>query len=332
MAPPHVASDATGGPDMFRSLALALAALSLGACVIVNDGGNDDPNRPDLVLLLTFGGRGCHDAHVSSLNVKFVNGEHGVISSSCTGNAAFEVTIPDLAPATYRLQVTAMDGAEIAYAATYDVVHTIEGTHLNELDVPSATQLVVNLAFAGSQGSKGLTCAEAGVATVKVKAGALEYPEQPCVNADRDAIALSIEPGTYDFTIEAFGADKVKYYGGVVSAQSVNRGANEVTFDLPALMKGGVQFVWATNPPTQCGSAYTVEYVLVDAAGRRITNDPQIASCADGGQLLEPIDAGRYTLTYIRTKNAGGTVLRELRDQRLYAPAGRSQAFSLSLL
>jgi hypothetical protein len=328
----------------------ALAAFAQSACVV--ESGND--TTPDMKFSVTFASSGCQAAGVGSVRLTFVNPAFGSAQTfPCSDATALLILVPNV-PAdtggngtTYRVHFDAFDANDpsfIAFADTFDIVHTVGGTHENAVDLQPVTEVLTNFTFAGFQPpnggtpSEGMTCAEAGIASLKIVVdGSLTFNNVACSANGLDAASLTgINPGNHGLVIDAFDGSGSRLYHQEYANIPVNRGANnEFTLNLAPLAKAGVEFQWdfgSTNASCAQASVANIQYVLRDAGGAVV--DQRSLQCGQqpvtfGFGTAGQLDAGVYTLSMSATDNFGG--LYGVQNARLYAPAGRTQGFVVTL-
>lgn len=330
-----------------RSLLPLTLAVALGTgCVIVttNQGGSD----PDMTLDLTFEGKGCAAAGISRVRLSWVSPSVGAAQEfSCVGDP-MTIVVPSLAPGTYRVQLegfTAADPNFAAYVDVEDLVHTVSGTHAYALDLVGTTEVVTRFTFGAVPGKQGMTCAEAGVATVAVSVDGSQSATVPCSDGTYDAAAFTgILAGQHAMSFEAFDVTGQRLYAATTNV-TVNRGAdNDFTINLLGVVKGGLEFVWnfgAAKASCQTSGVSIIDFTLVDDTGKTVfstsapgntpfdcTQQPmRFGHDLQSSQLI----AGIYTLSSIEGRLPNGVVGYRGANLRLYAPAGRTQRFEITL-
>lgn len=324
---------------LLQPLLIALAsALILPACAIEH---RDRDDQPDMRLVVTFEGLGCRDARVDTLRITFEGGGANNKSISCA-SGPFDVIFRDVPTGTVRVFLEGLDQGFVAYSGRFDLKHTERGSHRYDLDLLQATEVVTWFTFAGLGAQDGLTCDEAQITHLNVAVGGLNFNNLPCISNGMDAASLSgVEPGAYDMVVEAFDAAGTKLYASEFKAVQIFQGSNELTLNLLPLVAAGLEFTWEFDDAVSCLDAQVanIEWLLVDAAGIEVTRGITPCATATGtasvlfhhedpqGQLEE----GLYSLTYIRGITVGGQLRYETTSAPLYAPAGRTQGFTVTL-
>lgn len=319
-----------------RLFSTAVLAAALAAC-----GGDDE--APDVTFVVSFNGLGCRDAGVSSVRLSF---EGGTMTGNCGGGGPIGLLFTEVPPGSYTIDAEALDlNGQLAYADEFQITHTEGGTHRYPLDLRPVTELVTRFTFAGVGNQDGMTCAEAGVETVEITLGSSKKTVT-CVNQGQDAAALlDVAPGSYEVSMVGLDAGGRRRYSSEFHNVVIQRGSNEYFFNLLADEKGGLEFTWAFQGATTCASAgvATIEYQLVGADGREVYRTPTPLPCArqDGTNgrstfahdiAASALDAGLYQLAFIRGLNISGATVYESRALRLYAPSGKTQGFTVTLL
>lgn len=318
---------------LLHTLAPALAlALVLPACIIES---SPDDYR-DMRLVVSFEGLGCGDARLDRVRVTFETGERSPEEFRCT-SGLFKATFRDVPIGTVRVFVEGIDGDYVAYSGRFDLTHTRGGTHRYDLDLLPSTEVVTYFTFAGLGSQDGLTCDEAQIQNLKITFGNTSF-DVPCQTNGADAALLTgIDPGTYAVTVDAFDSAGQRLYSSGFDIR-VYLGSNEYTLNLLPLVLGGLSFEWEFSDAPDCARAgvATIEYQLVDAAGREVYSDT--TNCGSEGVLFahdDPaaaLDPGLYVLTYIYGVSANGiNIPYEATRVPLYVPAGRTQGFIVTL-
>jgi hypothetical protein len=328
---------------------LAAAALAAQGCIIVtNDTGN-----PDMRLNLSFDGLGCAAARVGAVRLTFVSPNIGSPLTATCLDPMF-VTIPDLAPGTYTIRVeafSAVDPGFVEQAATFDVLHTMAGTHEYALDLTATTEVLASFTFAGVDPAPGMTCAEAGVATVEYVVDDRAAVRKPCTTNGRDAAVLDgVTPGVHDFLVTGLDPDGRALYASQFRAVPINRGTNDLKLNLLAAVgsSGGVELNWFFGTPQSrlgceaAGVAY-VQLVLGGPTGQTVPLPAGVGSgldpnggqylCADGRVRREGLAPGVYSIRSMVGYSGGisPVPLYELANARVYVPAGKVQGFDVTL-
>lgn len=325
-------------PRSLQSLVLAaVAAFVLPACII----NTDSRDERDMRFVVTFDGMGCRDALVDRVLVTFESGAEGTQEVDCRGRGALDVVFPRVPVGTIRVLFEALDGDYAAYSGRFDLRHTLGGTHSYAIDLLPATEVVTYFTFAGLGALDGMTCQEAGITTLHLAVGGVNF-DVPCQSHQQDAASLAgLEPGTYQTVVDAFDADGRKLYASTFDLK-VFRGSNEYVLNLLPLVKAGLEFTWKFVDAPNCVTAQVtdIQYRLVDAEGYIVYEDT--VACGDRNatnsvvfshQDPNGLDAGLYFLTFISGIAADGVTVRyETTEAMIYAPAGRTESFEVTLL
>lgn len=323
-----------------RPLLLALAsALILPACTVTHNDNRDD--RPDMRLVVTFEGMGCRDARVDSLRITFESGGSNNKIIDCA-SGPFDIIFRDVPTGTVRVFLEGLDQGFVAYSGRFDLQHTERGSHRYDLDLLEATEVVTFFTFAGLGNQDGLFCDEAQITRLNIKVGPLSFNDLPCTSNGVDAASLSgIEPGVYDILVDAFDQAGTRLYASEFRAVKIFQGSNELTLNLLPLVKAGMEFTWEFDDAVDCADAQVanIEWLLVDAAGVEVTRGITPCATATGTASVlfhhqDPkgqLNAGLYALTYVRGISVGGQLRYETTSAPLYAPAGRTQGFIVTL-
>lgn len=323
-----------------QSLAVALtAALALPACVVHTNDRDDE--TPDMRFVVTFDGLGCVDARIDQVRITFESGGSFSELVPCDSGAA-EVVFRDVPVGTVRVLFEGLDQGFVAYSGRFDLSHTINGSHTYAIDLLETTEVLTHFTFAGLALQDGMTCLEAGIETLNITVGDVVFNNVACTNSGQDAASLSaIDPGNRTIVVEAFDAAGTKLYASQFDVV-VNQGFNEFTLNLLPLAKAGIEFSWEFVDAANCAQAGValIEYELLDAAGNVVftTVGGAKAPCAAGSVTFahdDPdgaLDAGLYVLNFIEGVSADGTsVLYQSTTVPLYAPAGRTEGFLITL-
>lgn len=314
------------------SVRLPLAALLGTLMLTAACGGN--PDDPDMTLVVTFDGLSCRSAGVDRVRVDFI-GAGISTDEACPRSGDIEVFIPNLDPRTYRVRFEGVDRSGlVAYQDTFDIRHTRGGSHVYDIDVRSVTEVVTRFTFAGTDAQDGLTCDESAITRLNLTIGSTEFRDVPCRASGQDAAAFTgIAPGRQDISIEAFDRGGRRLYASSFSGIDIRRGSNEFVLNLLPLQKGGLSFEWRFGNGLTCAQAgvATVEYALVDALGRLVFDETR--ACSDVPVTFahdvsaSALNAGLYSIAYLRGISAGGSKRYERTSIPLYAPAGRTADF-----
>lgn len=326
---------------------LAAAALVAPGCIIVTT----DTGDPDMRLNLSFDGMGCTASGVGAVRVTFVSPSvGGPLTATCLD--PMFVAVPDLAPGTYTVRVEAFSAADpsfIVQASTFDVVHTLGGTHEYNLDLTATTEVFASFTFAGVDPAPGMTCAEAGVATVEYVVDSGAAVRKPCSTNGRDAAVFdNVAPGNHDFLVTGFDKDGRALYASQFRSVPINRGTNDLTLNLLAAVgsSGGIELNWFFGTPQapygcdQAGVAY-VQVVLGSPSGQTVPLPAGSGSglgagqylCADGRVRADGLAPGVYWIRSMVGYSGGLSPmpLFELANARVYVPAGITQGFNVVL-
>lgn len=322
-------------------LGLGLSVLVAGAtgCVVSSNG----PSSPDMTIDVTFENAGCAAAHVGTVRLTFVNPVVGAPQDFRCDLEPMGIRVPNLATGTYRVRLEGFadnDPNFVAFSDQFDVVHTQGGTHEYALDLHQTTEVLTEFTFAGYQNQLGMTCDEAGITTVSIVVDdSLRFDRVACHSGTRDAASLTgVNPGNHTFVVHGLDAAGNELYSSRIDVQ-VNPGAsNAFTFNFLPLAKAGLEFRWDFGPQhLDCASAgiASVEFTLVDAAGNEVytgavacTQMP-VSFRHDNAQAQ--LDAGLYALATIKGRAVNGAAVYGTSSVPLYAPAGRTQGFVVSL-
>lgn len=324
--------------NALRSLFPKLLATVLAAAGIACGPADETPT---IFFDISFEGRGCDEAGVAKVRVTFENGGIPAITENCSGTNYETVVVDDLPPNTYRVAFEGIDSAgEVAYAGLREFRHTVDGSHVNKVDLDQTIEVITEFTFAGTPSTDGLTCGQARIDHLRLTVGTLVYDNVPCSTQDHDAaILVGIEAGRYDIKAEAFDLAGTRLYESTFARQTVVAAASNVfELNILPLFKGGLSIDWEFQGGGSCAELgiATVSYLLIDAVGREVSS--QTVGCTQRPVLFDhtlsasALDAGLYVIASIQARAANNALVFAASSLPIYAPAGRTQGFTVTLV
>jgi len=273
---------------------------------------------------------GCFQAGVSTVELSFASNRLGDVRVPCDSDAGVTVVVRDVAPGTYRVVARGLDRSDnVLYSGTFDVDQTSAGSHVR-LDLEQPTELVTRFTFAGHGNADGMTCAEAGVATLNIVVGTQTYSNVACSSGGQDAASLTdVQTGATNLVVQAFDPGGTKLYESRFNNVLIQPGSNEFTLNLlpVAGLTSTLQLSWTFDHQT-CAQAgvSTVIYQVAGPDGVALSA-PETKACSEVVNLAG-LAPGVYTLVNLKGY-VGGFETYRASNVRLPAPAGRSQGWQI---
>jgi len=197
---------------------------------------------------------------------------------------------------------------------------------------PSRSEVVVYWTFGG------LSCADAGVATIRVDiAGEVLTPNHfSCAAAGQGASLGTYLNGDYQLTVSGFDANGALSYQ---SSQTLNVRANRdnvFSVDVPqvAATSGDVTLHWSFSGKTCAQAGITVVHASVDGIVLTDVNNRPDLPCSQAGvdgTTVSPLAPGQHSFDLVGV-DAGGTARYALNGYTVTAVAGQDAIYTPNLL
>ena len=196
---------------------------------------------------------------------------------------------------------------------------------------PSRSEVVVYWTFGG------LSCADAGVATIQVDvAGEVLSPNQfTCAQAGQGASLGRYLHGDYQLTVSGFDASAALIYQ---VTQTLNvRGGQDNTFNVDATpvasTSGDVTLHWTFSGKSCAQAGITVMHVSVDGLVLTDVNGKADLPCSQGGvdgTTVSPLAPGQHSFDLVGV-DSGGTARYALNGYNATAVAGQNAVYAPNL-
>ncbi|MGZ6125721.1 MAG: hypothetical protein ACXWLR_12225 [Myxococcales bacterium] len=196
---------------------------------------------------------------------------------------------------------------------------------------PSRSEVVVYWTFGG------LSCADAGVATIQVDvAGEVLTPNQfTCAQAGQGASLGRYLYGNYQLTVSGFDANAALTYQ-VTQTLTVRGGSNNTfAVDVPqvAATSGDVTLHWTFSGKTCAAAGITVVHASVDGIVLTDVNGAADLPCSQSGvdgTTVSPLSPGQHSFDLVGV-DAAGTARYALNGYSAIAVAGQNAIYNPDL-
>jgi hypothetical protein len=330
------------------SLTALVSLLALSGCVVYGDGYTKRSLPLDVTLNLTFEGTSnCFSAGVDTVRVRFAGDALQTVTVPCDSRGGIAVNYQSVYRGSYTASIDALDNGSIVYSG--DFTFTVDDGFTNFLfDLQDgASELVTNFTFAAAsnRNTGGMTCAEAGVNSVRLTVDNGTPFTVPCHDSGsgRDAASISgLSAGRHSIVFEVFNEKGETLYASQYDKLATSGGYDEYDINVLGVAKGGLQIQWDFSNALSCSAAGVtlIDYELVGPNGP-VKNGTISCAVSNGGfnyltlspETANPLTAGMYSLTYLRGRDNGGYEIYNSGGAvtGLYVAAGDLRAFKVTL-
>ena len=196
---------------------------------------------------------------------------------------------------------------------------------------PSRSEVVVYWTFGG------LSCANAGVATIQVDiAGEVLTPNQfTCAQAGQGASLGVYLDGNYQLTVSGFDANAGLAYQWTQTLAVRGGRDNTLTIDVPRVAgtSGDVTLHWTFSGKSCAQAGITVVHARVDGIVLTDASDNPNLPCSQSGvdgTTVSPLSPGQHSFDLVGV-DAGGTARYALNGYAVTAVAGQNAVYNPNL-
>jgi hypothetical protein len=304
------------------------------AAVVVLGSGCGDPARGNLDVNWTFAGKSCLAAGVHTIQVDIAHELLNPNQFSCDlggGTIAGGANLGTYLAGRYTLTISGLDANGVVLYQTQQDITVQRGDNVLQIDVPSVPGGSVSLNWTFG----GLTCAQAGVTSVRISVDGVLITDQAgsvdvaCNSGGVEGTSiLALSPGSHRIDLVGVRGAQPSYSRQNVQVTVADRADTKVVVDLPpaqptfatadvswdALASGGGFAPGAQGAMTCAEAQVDVVRIALDPNGNGTGGTPagEVACNRAGveGAQVSPIPDGIHTFAISGIRNtAGGQLL-----------------------
>jgi len=297
------------------------------AAVVVLGSGCGDPARGNLDVNWTFAGKSCLAAGVHTIQVDIAHELLNPNQFSCDlggGTIAGGANLGTYLAGRYTLTISGLDANGVVLYQTQQDITVQRGDNVLQIDVPSVPGGSVSLNWTFG----GLTCAQAGVTSVRISVDGVLITDQAgsvdvaCSSGGVEGTSISpLSPGSHRIDLVGVRGAQPSYSRQNVQVTVADRADTKAVVDLPpaqptfatadvswdALASGGGFAPGAQGAMTCAEAQVDVVRIFVDpnsnGSGGTFAGEVACDSSGVQGAQVSPIPAGNHTFSISGIRN-----------------------------